>query len=142
MNRLLAAAIPMLIITPALAQEPPAGAGGQRGGWNANQTKAEAEARAEMLFNRMDANHDGVVTQDEVDQLTKAMTAQMGNTGMAERIARTLADADADHDGKITLAEAKASADRRFDAADANHDGVLTPDERRAARAAQGQAPQ
>ena len=76
MNRLLVAALPMLIVTPALAQE--ARAGGERGNWNASQTKADAEARAEMLFNRLDANHDGFVTQDEVDQFAKTMATQMG----------------------------------------------------------------
>ena len=140
MNRLLVAALPMLIVTPALAQE--AGAGGGRGNWNASQTKADVEARAEMLFNRLDANHDGFITQDEVDQFAKTMATQMGgDTRMTDRITRGLADADTDHDGKISLAEAKASADRKFEAADANHDGTVTPEERQAARAAAGQAP-
>jgi len=140
MMRLLVAALPMLIVTPAFAQD--ARAGGERGNWNASQTKADAEARAEMLFNRLDANHDGFVTQDEVDQFAKTMATQMGgDTRLTDRITRGLADADIDHDGKISLAEAKANADRKFDAADANHDGIVTPEERQAARAAAGQAP-
>jgi hypothetical protein len=41
--------------------------------------------------------------------------------------------ADANHDGRITLAEATDAAARHFDQADLNHDGKLTPDERRQA---------
>ncbi|MBB4631566.1 EF-hand domain-containing protein [Sphingosinicella soli] len=44
--------------------------------------------------------------------------------------------ADADNDGRITLAEAKAKPLARFDAADANKDGTLSPEERRAAHEA------
>jgi len=140
MNRLPFAILPILMVAPALAEETAV----PRSSWNASQTKGEAETRAEMLFNRLDLNDDGAVTQDEVDQFAKAMDAQTGgDTNITARIARRMADADADHDGKITLAEAKASADRRFDAADANHDGTVTPEEREAIRAAaQAQAPQ
>jgi len=140
MNRLLFAVLPMLIVAPSFARD----AATPRSSWNASQTKAEAEARAEMLFNRLDVNHDGAVTQDEVDQFAKAMDAQTGgDTNITARIARRMAEADADHDGKITLAEAKASADRRFDAADTNHDGTVTPEESEASRAAaRAQAPQ
>jgi len=140
MNRLPLAILPILIVSPALAQETAV----PRSSWNASQTKAEAETRAEMLFNRLDLNDDGAVTQDEVDQFAKAMDAQTGgDTNITARIAGRMADADANHDGKITLAEAKASADRRFDSADSNHDGTVTPEERQATRAAaQAQAPQ
>ena len=140
MNRLPFALLPMLIAAPAHTQNTAV----PRSSWNASQTKAEAEARAEMLFNRLDTNHDGSVTQDEVDEFAKAMDAQTGgDTHITARIARRMAEADVDHDGKITLPEAKASADRRFDAADSNHDGTVTPEERQATRAAaQAQPPQ
>jgi hypothetical protein len=42
--------------------------------------------------------------------------------------------ADADHDGKVSLAEAEAAALARFDKADTNHDGVLSDAEREAVR--------
>jgi len=42
--------------------------------------------------------------------------------------------ADADHDGKVSLAEAQAAALARFDRVDTNHDGVLSDAEREAAR--------
>jgi hypothetical protein len=38
--------------------------------------------------------------------------------------------ADANHDGKVSLAEAQAAALAHFDKADLNHDGKITPDER------------
>lgn len=44
--------------------------------------------------------------------------------------------ADANKDGRITLAEAKVKPLARFDAADTNKDGTLSPEERRAAHEA------
>jgi hypothetical protein len=41
---------------------------------------------------------------------------------------------DADHDGRISLAEAQRAATSLFDRLDTNHDGTLSPDERAAAR--------
>ena len=38
--------------------------------------------------------------------------------------------ADANHDGKVTQAEAATAAGMMFDRMDANHDGTITPDER------------
>ncbi|MEA3079362.1 MAG: hypothetical protein QOF05_770 [Sphingomonadales bacterium] len=38
--------------------------------------------------------------------------------------------ADANHDGRVSLAEAQAAALAHFDKADLNHDGKITPDER------------
>jgi hypothetical protein len=37
--------------------------------------------------------------------------------------------ADANHDGRVSLAEAEAAALAHFDKADLNHDGKITPDE-------------
>jgi Ca2+-binding EF-hand superfamily protein len=135
MNRLLVAALPVLLAAPALAQDQDA-----RGGFRAaNQTRTEAEQRAAAAFSMLDTNRDGVVSKDELDAAAK-MTA--ANPRMAERITRMFAESDANHDGKLTAAEATARADQAFDAADADHDGVLTPEERQAARQkAAGQAP-
>ena len=55
----------------------------------------------------------------------------MGMGGMG----RHLFDmADANHDGRVSLAEAQAAALAHFDKADANHDGHITPDEHRQVR--------
>ena len=42
--------------------------------------------------------------------------------------------ADANKDGRVSLAEAQAAALEHFDRADLNHDGKLTPEERQQAR--------
>jgi Ca2+-binding EF-hand superfamily protein len=126
MTRLLIAALPLLIVTPALAREAQA----PQGNTFAAQTREEAEQRAQMVFEQLDANHDGFVTQDEVDAFTKLMG---NNPRLAARVAKLFAEADANHDGKISAAEAKARADAAFDAADTNHDGILSPEERQAA---------
>ena len=132
MNRLLIAALPLLIVTPAFAQAP--------GNMPASQTKAEAEERAQMVFDQLDANHDGAITQDEVTAFTKMMG---DNPRIVGRVTSMFTEADTNHDGKLTAAEAKARADVAFDAADTNHDGVLSPEERQAAKArSAAQSPQ
>ena len=125
MNRLLIATLPLLIVTPAFAQD------AQRA-MPASQTKAEAEQRAQMVFEQLDANHDGAITQDEIATFTKMMG---DNPRIVGRVTSMFAEADANHDGKLTAAEAKARADAAFDAADTDHDGVLSPEERQAAKA-------
>ncbi len=138
MNRLLIAALPLLIATPAFAQD--AGAGTPSGSAARAQTKADAEQRAQMIFEQLDANHDGAIDQSEIDAFTKLMGDNPRITG---RVTRMFTESDANHDGKVSAAEAKAHADTAFDAADANHDGILTPEERQAAREkAAGQNPQ
>ena len=129
MNRLLLAAMSFVIALPAFAQDasdPP------RGNRNAPQSREEAEQRAQMVFEQLDANHDGFVTQDEVDAFSRLMGDNPRITG---RVTRMFGEADANHDGKVSAAEAKARADAAFDTADANHDGTLSPEERQAARA-------
>jgi len=53
--------------------------------------------------------------------------------GMMARM--MFAHADADHDGKVSLAEAEKAALDRFDRIDTNHDGVISDAERQAAHA-------
>jgi len=133
MNRLLIAALPLLIVTPAFAQDAPRT-------MPASQTKAEAEERAQMVFEQLDANHDGFITQDEIDAFTKMMGDNPRITG---RVTRMFGESDANHDGKVSAAEAKTRADAAFDAADTDHDGVLSPEERQAAKArSAAQSPQ
>ena len=50
--------------------------------------------------------------------------------------AKWIESADANKDGRVTLAEAKAKPLARFDAAETNKDGTLSPEERKAAREA------
>jgi len=58
------------------------------------------------------------------------MLMMMHGPGMGEH---WFERADANHDNKVTLAEAKAVALARFDKLDTNHDGTIEPEERRMA---------
>ncbi|MCW5773695.1 MAG: EF-hand domain-containing protein [Rhodospirillaceae bacterium] len=86
-------------------------------------TKAEVDAARgkPMLLLIADANHDGVVTKEE---LAKAFAGR-GATARDRMFARL----DADKDGKISAAEYQASGEQRFARLDRNKDGVITADE-------------
>lgn len=88
-------------------------------------SRAEADGQASQRFDRLDANHDGFLTPDE-----------MPGPG-----ARMIGRADADHDGKLSRPEFLVQSGNRFDRIDANRDGQITADEMKAwtdnARAAQ-----
>ena len=53
----------------------------------------------------------------------------MGGMGMGGFGGHLFEMADANHDGRVSLAEAQAAALAHFDKADINHDGRITPDE-------------
>lgn len=109
----------------------------------AGDTRAQAEAAAMALHRRMDVNHDGVVTYAEMRDFAAAMVIPQGKIPdhlPNDRMARAAFDrADRDHDGRISAAEAIASADRAFAEADTDHDGLLSAEER-GAYAARGLA--
>ncbi len=91
----------------------------------------EFEDAAKARFQRMDANQDGVIDADELAAIQKRMEER--RAGAPDGGGRApggwsggLAEMDADHDGKITLAEALAASKARFAALDANKDGVLS----------------
>jgi len=113
------------ISAPLLAQ----GNGGGR-----DRTRAEAQQRADMLFQMLDANHDGVVTRVEAQQAAAQFQTQQGDNGRAGgRIQRMLDQAFATGDS-LTLQRFEAQALARFDAQDLNHDGVVTAAERQQLR--------
>lgn len=126
--------------------------------------------RQDVMFNRMDANQDGFVTTEEVEAAAAAMRARMGGGaggpppaplarapasgapggpggGRGGMMGRMIAEADADGDGKVSRAEMRAGATKRFQEMDKNADGVLSADERpqgfgmRGQRGGQGGAP-
>lgn len=101
-----------------------------------------------MAFDRLDADKDGSISRAEWDAARaqraermaehragkagapKAMRIhRMGGAGALH--GRMFEIADADKDGRVTLAEAQAAALRHFDMADANRDGRVTREERR-----------
>lgn len=123
-----------VLSTQALAQD----AGEPAGHMQKDMTRAEAQQRADAIFQRIDLNHDGVVTRQEAEQAA----AEFGGRGQ-KMIDRLFGDAQS-----ITLQQAETQALARFDRDDLNHDGIVTAAERqqaraalKAARAAAGQTP-
>jgi hypothetical protein len=106
----------------------------ERGGRDV--TRSQTQQMADMMFQRIDLNHDGVLTRQEAEQARTQMGAGGEDRcgGRAERkIARLFGDQQS-----VTLAQAEAEALARFDAEDLNHDGVVTSDERRSFREQRG----
>ena len=118
----------------------------------AEVTATHEKMKSEKLdahFAAMDANKDGSISRAEFDAGHAAREggehgmrghrgkgdARMG-PGRMHRMGggHMMTMADADKDGKVSLAEALKRPLERFDSADANKDGTLTPDERKAAR--------
>ena len=122
---LIAASAAVALASQAQAQDP-----GRRGGWDQDQTRAQAQQRADEFFQRLDLNHDGTVTRTEVDQLRAQMGGNQAGGSRADRmIARVFGDAQS-----VTLAQFEAQSLARFDSQDLNHDGTVTPEERKQAR--------
>jgi Ca2+-binding EF-hand superfamily protein len=131
-----------LIATPALAQD------GGRGSMQRDQTRAEAQQRADTMFQMLDSNKDGIVTKAEAEaalaqfQAARGGGDQAGGRG-AGRMQRMLDQAFGTAPS-LTQAQLEAQVLARFDAQDLNHDGTVTAAERQQLRAqqqAQGQAP-
>jgi hypothetical protein len=98
------------------------------------QTRADNRAAAIALHRRLDANHDGFVTFEEIIASAISMvspTGRLPGRPMDNPVARAQFKlADADHDGRISLQEAIEGADRSFIEADTNHDNILSQEER------------
>jgi len=84
-----------------------------------------------------------VITRAEFDVLGQQMKARMEQAAVSRGgMASHMFDAaDANKDGKVSLAEMQQVTLARFDRVDLNHDGKITPDERKQARAAQAPHP-
>ncbi len=134
---------------------------GKSGQWNERKGKRFAMREGAMAdptaaFDRLDANKDGMISRDEfakaremriersVEMRGAAPQAEgrrgegrggrhmmrmggMGGHGAMMKMA------DANNDGKVSLAEMQTAAVRHFDMMDTNRDGKLTPEERRGA---------
>ena len=83
---------------------------------------AELETGREAVFARLDANHDGLVTPDEVPQLGGALGP--------------LAQADADHEVKLSHPEYVSQPSNVPQRLDTSHDGNISADEIAVARVA------
>ena len=80
--------------------------------------KNEVSGKLAENFDKLDTDHDGKLSRDELRAAWKAHrdhdAHHMG-----------LSKLDADHDGRISLAEFTTSMKARFDHLDANHDGYI-----------------
>lgn len=121
-----------VVSVPAVAQ----GFGGRH-----DQTRTEAQQRADMLFEMMDTNRDGVVTKAEAGQALAQFQASRGD-GEGRRGGRMqrMLDQAFGSAQSLTLQQFEGQALARFDAEDLNHDGKITADERQQAREQRGQA--
>lgn len=119
---------------PLLAQ----GYGGGR-----DQTRVEAQQRADMMFQMMDSNKDGTVTKAEAEAALAQFQAMRGSDSNGGRgggrMQRMLEQAFATSQS-LTQAQFEAQALARFDAMDLNHDGTVTAAERQQLREQRGQA--
>ena len=95
-----------------------------------------AQAGFHGLFARADTNKDNVLTRAEFDAMGQQLKARMEHASVARggTATRMFDKADANRDGRVSLAEMQQAALARFDHVDLNHDGTVTPDERNQAR--------
>jgi len=114
-----------MLSTQAFAQD---GAGEHGGRAMQDMTRAQAQQRADMMFQRFDLNHDGTVTRQEAEQARTALG--FGGQRVEKMIAQAFGDAQS-----LTLQQFEAQALTRFDRDDLNHDGVVTVAERQQVRA-------
>ncbi len=105
---------------------------------NGKLEKSEVPERMQGMFERGDANHDDVLTRDEISKLAE-VNRQQGGGGRGER--RGFGEGrgpgafdlafnalDADHDGEISSSEI-ANAPTALKTLDRNGDGQITNDE-------------
>jgi len=116
--------------TPALAQD-------KGGHAMKDQTRQQAQQRADRLFQMLDANQDGSVTKAEADAALAQFEAMRGDKDhRGGRMQRMIDDAFATTQA-INLQQFEAQALARFDAQDVNHDGTVSAAERQQLRAQQ-----
>lgn len=116
-------------------------------------------ADSAAMFDRLDTNHDGNLSREEFAAAHSRvrerrvivmrdgaapqtggmpplhrMKMRMHGMGMGGMGGHLFDMADANHDNRVSLAEAQAAALAHFDRADVNHDGRITREERRQVR--------
>ena len=127
------AALPSQVSAQQPAPAPMQQQGNLRGNWlQADQTRQQAQQRADLMFQRLDTNHDGSVTREEAQKAGPA--TGRGGARVERLMTRLFGDAQS-----VTQAQFEAQALARFDRQDLNHDGTVTADERQQARAARRQ---
>lgn len=119
-----------VVSTPVFAQ------GANNGFMMRDQTRQEALQRADMLFQMLDANHDGTVTRAEAEAAAAQFAASRGGENGSRGMGRMqrMIDQLFGTSQSLTRQQFEAQALARFDALDLNHDGVVTATERQQAR--------
>lgn len=92
-------------------------------------SRAEFVDSRSARFRKMDRNDDGAVSRDDFGRLARFRPEAV------ERLEQMIEGADANHDGRMTLAELKAAPTPIFDHIDNNHDDVVDAAELAAAKA-------
>ena len=90
-------------------------------------SRAEHAAGAKKMFDKMDANHDGFVTADEMSACRDMDADKPGKIEMSS--AEKIKMLDTNGDGKLSRAEHEAGADAMFTKMDTDGDGYLSPAE-------------
>ena len=147
---LLAAAILVLAVAPAIAQDsqpsrPRGGGAMQRFDSNADGrvTQEEYLAGLRQRFAAADRNRDGGLSADELPAFLFP-TRRAGTTppaNEAQRMAGMVRRNDTNNDGRLSFDELQPLMQRRFQRMDANRDGVVTAEEARPRRRAPTTAP-
>ncbi|MBB6094433.1 hypothetical protein HNQ60_003314 [Povalibacter uvarum] len=86
-------------------------------------TSAEHAAGARQLFLKMDTDHDGIVTEGEMQIAQKTMLTKPSKTKPAAEKIKVI---DTNQDGSLSAEEHADGARRMFMAMDADGDGQLT----------------
>ena len=132
-----ALAVAALLAGTAMAGNQPRGDGpGMRADTDADGRVSRAEATAAASnksaewFDKLDADKDGYVTQDEMKQARAAREHKRGE--MKQRMAARFTEADANKDAQLSLDEVQAKMPKlaeRFSTLDADKDGMLSKEE-------------
>ncbi len=119
MNRLMMASMTGLLLTSGLAFAHGKGKGLARFDRDGNGVVTRDEMRTTEIerFDKVDANHDGRLTLDEIQAFHRELAA------------KRFAEKDTNNDGKLSRSEVSRMPDEVFSRLDLNKDGVLTPDE-------------
>jgi Ca2+-binding EF-hand superfamily protein len=126
------------IAAPAFAQQRLRGADKDGDG---KITLQEFLAQRAKIFERVDANHDGQITQDEIAAFKTRMQADAAGNTIRTGRERPGADREAERfeqlaaNGPVTRARWDALMTKRFERLDAGHLGYITPEQMRPRRA-------
>jgi Ca2+-binding EF-hand superfamily protein len=93
-------------------------------------SKQEFTAYMEAQFDKADADHDGTLDRNEMEQLGTSLgittpSAQKASSGTSSGPKLSMTAMDTDHDGTVSKQEFTAYMEAQFDKADADHDGTL-----------------